>query len=386
MNNELPWLNPARAEALQAQLRDRILVIDGAMGTMIQRHGLEEGDYRGERFADGYDREHDIAPGLEVKTKKRLVVVSGSAHPELAREVARQLGTELAPTEHRTFASGEIYTRFEVSVRGCDVFVVQTFDGAVNRQIMELLIMLDALKRASAKRVTVVVPYYPYSRQDKKGRGREPISARLISDLVATAGADRIMSVDLHAAQIQGFFDGPVDHLFAKPVLLDHFEKSLSADDRSKLTIVSPDMGRVRVADTWSDSLDAPLAIIHKRRDPKVANQVSVHEIVGTVAGRVCLLVDDMIDTGGTIQKAAEALKANGAERVIVAATHAIFSPPAVERLQCEAIDEVVVTDTVPLPEEKRFKGLTILPIAPLLARAIGEVFEDGSVTSLFDI
>ena len=331
------------------------------------------------------DREHDIAPGVEVKNKKRLVVVSGTAHPELAAAVAKHLGTEVAPTEHRTFASGELYARFEVSVRGCDVFVVQSFEGAVNKQIMELLIMIDALKRASAKRITVVVPYFPYSRQDKKGRGREPISARLVSDLMDTAGADRVMSVDLHAAQIQGFFDGPVDHLFAKPVLLDYFEKTLSADDREKLTIVSPDMGRVRVADTWSDSLGAPLAIIHKRRDPKVANQVSVHEIVGSVSGRVCLLVDDMIDTGGTIVKAAEALKANGAERVIVAATHAILSDPASTRLQSEAIDEVVVTDTVPLPAEKRFDGLTILPIAPLLARAIGEVFEDGSVTSMFD-
>ena len=340
---------------------------------------------KGKKKTVDLDRENDIAPGLEVKTKKRLVVVSGSSHPELAAQVATQLGTELAPTEHRTFASGELYTRFEVSVRGCDVFVVQSFEGAVNKQIMELLIMLDALKRASAKRITVVAPYYPYSRQDKKGRGREPISARLVSDLMATAGADRVMSVDLHAAQIQGFFDGPVDHLFAKPVLLDYFQRTLSAADRDKLTIVSPDMGRVRVADTWSDSLNAPLAIIHKRRDPKVANQVSVHEIVGSVEGRVCLLVDDMIDTGGTIQKAAEALKANGAERVIVAATHAIFSDPAVERLQSEAIDEVVVTDTVPLPADKVFPGLTILPIAPLLARAIQEVFEDGSVTSMFD-
>jgi ribose-phosphate pyrophosphokinase len=251
--------------------------------------------------------------------------------------------------------------------------------------MMETLIMLDAAKRASAKRITVVAPYFPYSRQDKKGRGREPISARLVADLFKTAGADRVMSVDLHAAQIQGFFDGPVDHLFAKPVLLEYFENTLSAEDRARLTVVSPDTGRVRVADQWSDSLGAPLAIIHKRRDPNVANQVTVNEIVGAVDGRVCLLVDDMIDTGGTIVKAAEALKANGAVKVIVAATHAIFSDPAATRLQSPAIDEVVVTDTVPIPDEKRFSTLTILPIAPLLARAIHEVFEDGSVTSLFD-
>jgi ribose-phosphate pyrophosphokinase len=242
-----------------------------------------------------------------------------------------------------------------------------------------------ASKSPSAERITVVAPYFPYSRQDKKGRGREPISARLVADLLKTAGADRVMSVDLHAAQIQGFFDGPVDHLFAKPVLLEHFEQTLTSADRAKLTVVSPDMGRVRVADTWSDSLGAPLAIIHKRRDPKVANQVTVHEIVGEVEGRVCLLVDDMIDTGGTIVKAAQALKANGAEKVIVAATHAIFSGPALDLLQDAAVDEVVVTDTVPLPPERRFPGLVVLPIAPLLARAIHEVFEDGSVTSMFD-
>ncbi len=331
------------------------------------------------------DRANDIAPGLVAKTKKRLVVARGSSHPELAEAVAAQLGTELVPTEYRTFASGEILTRFEVSIRGCDLFLVQSFGPPVNEWIMETLIMLDAAKRASAKRITVVAPYFPYSRQDKKGRGREPISARLVADLFKTAGADRVMSVDLHAAQIQGFFDGPVDHLFAKPVLLEYFRRTLSADDREQLTVVSPDTGRVRVADTWSDSLGAPLAIIHKRRDPNVANQVTVNEIVGKVDGRVCLLVDDMIDTGGTIVKAAEALKANGATRVIVAATHAIFSDPAAQRLQSEAIDQVVVTDTVPIPEAKRFPNLTILPIAPLLARAIHEVFEDGSVTSMFD-
>ncbi|MFV0319597.1 MAG: ribose-phosphate diphosphokinase [Microbacterium sp.] len=325
------------------------------------------------------------APGLIAKTKKRLVVASGRSHPALANEVAEALGTEPVPTEYRTFASGEILTRFEVSVRGCDIFLIQSFGPPVNEWMMELLIMIDAAKRASAKRITVVAPYFPYSRQDKKGRGREPVSARLVADLLKTAGADRVMSVDLHAAQIQGFFDGPVDHLFAKPVLLEYFQNTLSAEDREKLTVVSPDTGRVRVADQWSDSLHAPLAIIHKRRDPNVANQVTVNEIVGHVDGRVCLLVDDMIDTGGTIMKAAQALKANGAERVIVAATHAIFSDPATARLQDPSIDEVVVTDTVPLPDDKRFPALTVLPIAPLLARAIKEVFEDGSVTSMFD-
>ncbi|GAA4371935.1 ribose-phosphate diphosphokinase [Agromyces bauzanensis] len=320
--------------------------------------------------------------GIETTGSKRLVLVSGRAHPELAEQIAAELGTELMPTDARTFANGELYARYDESVRGTDAFVIQSHATPINEWLMEQLIMVDALKRASAKRITVVSPFYPYARQDKKGRGREPISARLVADLYKAAGADRIMSIDLHAAQIQGFFDGPVDHLFAMPVLLEHFRQLL---DPQTLTVVSPDMGRVRVADIWSDKLGAPLAIIHKRRDPLVPNEVSVHEIVGTVEGRVCLIVDDLIDTGRTIVKAAEALKANGAIGVVVAATHAVLSTPAVDILQDESIDRVVVTDTLPVPESKRWDRLTVLPIAPLLARAIREVFEDGSVTSMFD-
>lgn len=319
---------------------------------------------------------------ISATTQKNLVLVSGRAHPELAEQVAREIGTELVATEARTFANGEIYARYGDSVRGSDVFVIQAHPFPINEWLMEQLIMVDALKRASAKRITVVAPFYPYARQDKKGRGREPISARLIADLFKAAGANRIMSVDLHAPQIQGFFDGPVDHLFAMPVLLEHINSKLSLDT---LTVVSPDMGRVRVADIWSDKLGAPLALIHKRRDPRVPNQVSVHEIVGEVEGRVCLIVDDMIDTGRTIVKAAQALKDSGAVGVVVAATHAVFSEPAIEVLQSDFIDQVVVTDTLPVPEHKRWDRLTVLPIAPLLGRAIREVFEDGSVTSMFD-
>jgi ribose-phosphate pyrophosphokinase len=319
---------------------------------------------------------------ITTKNKKKLVLMSGRAHPQLAHDVAAELGTVVTGSDLRTFASGEIYARPEESVRGSDVFVMQSHCAPINEWLMEQLILVDSLKRASAKRITVVAPFYPYARQDKKGRGREPISARLVADLFKAAGADRIMSVDLHAAQIQGFFDGPVDHLFAMPVLLEHFRAKL---DPSTLTIVSPDMGRVRVADIWSQKLGAPLAIIHKRRDPMVHNEVTVHEIVGEVKGRVCLLVDDLIDTGRTITKAAEALKANGAIGVVVAATHAVFSDPATEILQSPAIDSVVVTDTLPLPPEKTWDRLEILPIAPLIARAIREVFDDGSVTKLFD-
>jgi ribose-phosphate pyrophosphokinase len=319
---------------------------------------------------------------IKITGQKRLVLVTGRAHPQLAEDIATELGSELVHTDARTFANGEIYARYDESVRGCDAFVIQSHTSPINHWLMEQLIMVDALKRASAKRITVVSPFYPYARQDKKGRGREPISARLVADLYKAAGADRIMSVDLHAAQIQGFFDGPVDHLFAMPVLLAHFQKQL---DPSTLTVVSPDMGRVRVADIWSDKLGAPLAIIHKRRDPLVPNQVSVHEIVGAVEGRVCLLVDDLIDTGRTIVKAAEALKNAGAIGVVVAATHAVFSDPAVEILQSDFIDSVVVTDTLPVPMDKRWDRLIVLPIAPLIARAIHEVFDDGSVTSMFD-
>ena len=319
---------------------------------------------------------------IKITGEKRLVLVTGRGYPELAEAIAAELDTALVHTDARTFANGELYIRYDESVRGCDAFVIQSHTAPINEWLMEQLIMVDALKRASAKRITVVAPYYPYARQDKKGRGREPISARLVADLFKAAGADRIMSVDLHAAQIQGFFDGPVDHLFAMPVLLEHMRKEL---DVSTLTVVSPDMGRVRVADIWSQKLGAPLAIIHKRRDPLVHNRVTVHEIVGDVEGRVCLLVDDMIDTGRTIVSAAEALKKNGAIGVVVAATHAIFSDPATQILDSAHIDSVVVTDTLPLPPEKRFDKLTILPIAPLLARAIHEVFDDGSVTSMFD-
>ena len=318
---------------------------------------------------------------ITAQNKKKLVLMSGRAHPKLAHDIAEELGTVLTGADLRTFANGEIYARPEESVRGSDVFVIQSHCAPINEWLMEQLILVDALKRASAKRITVVAPFFPYARQDKKGRGREPISARLIADLFAAAGADRIMSVDLHAAQIQGFFDGPVDHLFAMPVLLEHFRQM----DSSTLTVVSPDMGRVRVADIWSEKLGVPLAIIHKRRDPKVHNDVTVHEIGGEVEGRVCLLVDDLIDTGRTIAKAAEALKANGAIGVVVAATHAVFSDPATEILQSEAIDSVVVTDTLPLTKDKHWDRLTVLPIAPLIARAIREVFDDGSVTNLFD-
>lgn len=321
--------------------------------------------------------------GITTTGEKRLVLLGGRAHHALAEQVSEQLGADLVPTSAYDFANGEIYVRFEESVRGSDAFVIQSHCAPINQWIMEHLLMVDALKRASAKRITVVAPFYGYSRQDKKHKGREPISARLVADLFKTAGADRMMSVDLHTAQIQGFFDGPVDHLWAMPLLGDYLRGRV--DDTAQLTVVSPDAGRVRLADLYSDMLGAPLAIIHKRRDPNRPNQVEVRELVGSVEGRTCVIVDDMIDTGGTIVQAAQALKDNGAATIIVAATHAILSGPAVERLRNSPITEVVVTDTLPLTRDRMFPQLTVLPIAPLLARAIREVFDDGSVTSLFD-
>jgi len=315
-------------------------------------------------------------------SERQLVLVAGRAHPDLAEAVAQGLDIELLPTTAYTFANGELYVRFGESVRGTDCFVLQSHAAPINEAIMEQLIMVDALKRASARSITAIMPCYGYARQDKKHKGREPISARLMADLFKTAGANRIMAVDLHTSQIQGFFDGPVDHLWAMPMLAQYVRSRV---DPGNLTIVSPDAGRVRLADQWSDHMGAPLAIIHKRRDPSVPNQVKVHELVGQVEGRTCVLVDDMIDTGGTIVQAAEALFENGAKDVIVASTHGLLSGPAVERLRDSKISEVIITDTLPIDDDKRFDTLTVLSIAPLIARAVKEVFDDGSVTSLFN-
>jgi ribose-phosphate pyrophosphokinase len=316
-------------------------------------------------------------------TEKNLMVFSGRAHPELAEEVASLLDITLVPTTAYEFANSEIYVRFQDSVRGSDAFVIQSHTAPVNEWIMEHLIMVDALKRASAKRITVVMPFYGYARQDKKHRGREPISARLMADLFRTAGADRLIAVDLHTDQIQGFFDGPVDHLMALPVLTDYVREKYGDQ---QLAIVSPDAGRIKVAERWSARLGgAPLAFIHKTRDIHRPNESVANRVVGEVRGRICILVDDMIDTGGTIVKAAEALMNEGAAGVVIAATHPILSDPAVDRLKNCPATEVIVTDTLPIPGDRHFDKLTVLSIAPLISRAIREVFEDGSVTSIFD-
>lgn len=326
--------------------------------------------------------QHPVSSLSKRVPTKNLMLFSGRAHPTLAQEVAELLQIELVPTTAYDFANGEIYVRFDESVRGCDAFVIQSHSAPLNEAIMEQLIMIDALKRASAKRITVILPFYGYARQDKKHLGREPISARLMADLFLAAGADRLMTVDLHTAQIQGFFNGPVDHLLAMPILTRHVKKKYGHKD---LAVVSPDAGRIKVAESWANALGgAPLAFIHKTRDPLKPNESNANRVVGEVAGRVCVLVDDLIDTGGTIVQAAEALMNDGAEGVVIAATHPVFSGPAVERLQASPAEEVIVTNTLPLSEDQQFEKLTVLSIAPLLAQATAAVFEDGSVTSLF--
>ncbi|QAY61953.1 ribose-phosphate diphosphokinase [Xylanimonas allomyrinae] len=314
---------------------------------------------------------------------RELVLATGRAHTELADAVAKELDIALLPVSAYDFANSETYVRFGESIRGTDIFLIQSHTAPVNQWLMEQLLMVDAAKRASAHRITVVAPFYAYARQDKKSRGREPISARLVADLLRTAGADRIMSVDLHTPQIQGFFDGPVDHLWAMPVLTDYVRTRV---DLENVAVVSPDAGRIRVAEQWAAKLGgAPLAFVHKTRDVTQPNKSHANRVVGEVEGRECVLVDDLIDTGGTIAEAVKVILDAGAKSVLVAATHGVLSPPAAQRLHECGATEVVITDTLPIDPAKRFAELTVLSIAPLLARAIREVFDDGSVTSLFD-
>ena len=321
--------------------------------------------------------------GIITTGERRLVLASGRAYPELTEQIGNALGCDVIPTTAYDFANGEIYFRFNESVRGADVFVVQSMTAPINKWLMEQLIMIVAAKRASAKRITVVAPFYPYARQDKKHKGREPVSAKLVSDMYQAAGADRVMSVDLHAAQAQGFFDGPVDHLWAMPVLVDYVRQRI---DLEKVAVVSPDAGRIRVAEKWAAKLgNCPLAFIHKTRDTSRPNVAVANRVVGEVRGRQCVIVDDLIDTAGTITEAVRVLFQEGADEVIVAATHGVLSAPASQRLASCGASEVIITDTLPVSPEQQFDQLTILSVAPLLARGIHEVFEDGSVTSMFD-
>jgi ribose-phosphate pyrophosphokinase len=321
---------------------------------------------------------------MQLLNHKKLHIVAGRATQDLANDICHELGVPLGSANIAEFANGELHVKYGESIRGSDVFIIQTHTqwegGSINDALMEHLIMVDAAKRASAKRITVVAPFYAYSRQDRKASGREPITARLVADLFSVAGADRLMSVDLHSGQIQGFFDGPVDHLVAMPVLVDY----LSDIDGDDLVVVSPDAGRMKVAERYTNLLNADLAYVHKRRSTEEMNSVEAKEIIGDVAGRTCVLIDDMIDTGGTICAAADLLVEKGAGRVIIATTHGIFSGPAIDRLKNSAVETVLVTDTLPLPPEKMIDKMEVLSVAPIIARAISAVFEDTSVSEIF--
>jgi len=318
---------------------------------------------------------------METKNRKRLMLFTGSANPELAQEVADLLDTELGAVDSKTFADGEISVRYQQSVRGADCFVLQSHSYPINFHVMEQLIMIDALQRASAKRITAVVPYFGYSRQDKKSMPREPISARLMADLFVTAGADRLVSVDLHSPQIQGFTTKPFDSLTALPI----FREYLKTNGERPLTIVSPDSGRVKQASRYARHLDAEVAFVHKRRRVDVADEVSALQVVGEVEGRHCVIVDDIIGTASTVVLAAELLADRGALSVRAVSTHAILPPPAADRIKNAPLKEVVVTNTLPVPEDAAgLPNLTILSIAPLLADTLKAIFMDTSVSQIF--
>jgi ribose-phosphate pyrophosphokinase len=317
---------------------------------------------------------------MELVPTRRLELVTGRSHPELAVEIAQHLGVTLGETNLREFADSELHCRYGSSIRGVDLFIVQTHSAPVNDSIMEQLILIDAAKRASAKRIIAVCPYYGYSRQDRKSTGREPITAKLVADLLSAAGADRVVSVDLHSGQIQGFFDGPVDHLTAAPVLLDYLKR----EQTGAAVIVAPDAGRVKVAESFAQKLGADLALVHKRRQGFKSDQVEALDIVGNVKGRCCVIIDDQIGTAGTVCAAADRLVHEGATDVWAMATHAVLSGSALDRLKASPISRVIVTNTLPLPEGRRNDKIEVISVAKIIADAIDAVFEDTSVSEIF--
>lgn len=314
-----------------------------------------------------------------IADNNRLRLFAGSANVPLSQEVARYLGMDLGPMVRKRFADGELYIQIQESIRGCDVYLIQPSCRPVNDHLMELLIMVDACRRASARQITAVIPYYGYARADRKTAGRESITAKLVANLITEAGANRILAMDLHSAQIQGYFDIPFDHVYGSPVILDY----LASKQLSDIVVVSPDVGGVARARAFAKKLnDAPLAIIDKRR--QAHNVAEVMNVIGDVRGKTAVLVDDMIDTGGTISEGAKILRQEGARQVYACATHAVFSPPAVERLSSGVFEEVIVTNTIPVSSENRFKQLTVLSVANLLGETIWRIHEDSSVSSMF--
>ena len=330
-------------------------------------------------------REVEPTRHMELVPTKRLMLFAGRGNVELSAEIAEELDVPLGEIVLSAFANGELYCRYGESVRGADLFILQSHSPPINDRIMEQLILIDAAKRASAKRITAVCPFYAYARQDRKAEGREPITARLVADLLTVAGADRVVTVDLHTGQIQGFFDMPVDHLTAVPLLAAHLAETVLGD----VTVVAPDAGGGKLARRFATNLeehgiDTELAFIDKRRPKHLHNEAVAEEIVGDVEGRACILVDDMIDTASSISSAANLLQERGAADVRIAATHGVLSGPAIDRLKNAPVREVVVTNTLPIPVEKRWDGLTVLSIAPIIAEALDAVFEDTSVSEIF--
>ena len=320
---------------------------------------------------------------LEGKPDKNLILVTGRIHPKLAEDVAEQLGIDVLETTAYDFANGEMYVRYTESVRGADVFVLQSHYKPINKAIMEQLIMIDAFRRASAGRITAVVPYFGYARQDRKVKAREPISAKLCANLISTAGADRVLTMDLHAAQIQGFFDIPVDHLLGVPLLAPYFGSRFGRQERRELVVVSPDLGSVTRARKFAERLDAPLAIVDKRRQR--ANVSEVMNIIGDVKDKRVILVDDMIDTAGTLVNAAQAvLEKGGAAEVYACATHGVLSGPAIDRIRDSCIRELVLLDTIPVGPDKMLDKITMLSVAPVFAEAIERIYQDKPVSPLF--
>ena len=318
-------------------------------------------------------------PEPPVSAHDRLRLFSGSANIPLAQEVARYLGIDLGPMVRKRFADGELYVQIQESIRGCDVYLIQPTCGPVNDRLMELLIMIDACRRASARQITAVIPYYGYARADRKTAGRESITAKLVANLITEAGAGRVLAMDFHSAQIKGYFDIPFDHVYGSPVLLDY----LASKQLTDIVVVSPDVGGVARARAFAKKLgDAPLAIIDKRR--QAHNVAEVMNLIGDVRGKTAVLVDDMIDTAGTISEGARLLRREGARQVYACATHAVFSPPAIERLSSGVLEEVIVTNTIPVLEENRFEQLTVLSVANLLGETIWRIHEDSSVSSMF--
>jgi ribose-phosphate pyrophosphokinase len=307
-----------------------------------------------------------------------LKIFTGNAHPELGEAIARSLKMPLGRAYLARFSDGEVWFQIQDNVRGADVFVVQPTAPPVNENLMELLVMLDAFKRSSASRITAVIPYYGYARQDRKDKPRVPISAKLVADLLSTAGTDRILTMDLHASQIQGYFDVPVDHLFAAPVIIDHVLKM----ELPHLTVVSPDAGGVERARAYAKRLDAALAIVDKRRD--APNVAEIHNVIGDVEGRTALIVDDIVDTAGTLAKVAEAIKSAGAREVLASSSHAVLSGRAVEKIERSPLSKLIVTNSIPLGPEKRSEKIVSLSIAKLLGKAIKNIHDETSVTSLF--